>query len=483
MADYRLSAKIIGRSSGRSSVAAAAYRSGAELHDERTGLDHDFTRKGGVLHSEILAPDNAPDWMKDRAKLWNAVEAVERRKDAQLAREIQLSLPHEMDERQRHELLFGFVQSHFVDRGMIADIAIHAPDRGGDQRNHHAHVMLTMRELTSDGFGKKNREWNTPDQLKDWRKNWADHQNEVFQELGLKPRVDHRSYADQGVDREPTQHLGPVANDMEKNGKASRVGEENRERQERNAERAALAQEAAQVSQELAAEKARQEEHTNLNKALMQTHLLHDEIEMDRRHSRQTHNLDADLQRRNGERLQQLEAERQKLDALLQADGLRKLMRDMLGKTRRDREDLEANRLNLENIRMREAEERQALQSKQEAERATRIQSEQQRKQDQDLKLEQDRTATLEQTRDAPEPVKTNEPANDRSQPQWERPHAPEQDNRGKGSQDFQKAATAAPVPSPAPLSPEDKKAQLMARMKAAREQSRGRGNDGMDNE
>ena len=245
MADYRLSAKIIGRSSGRSSVAAAAYRAAERLEDERSGLDHDYTRKNGVLHTEILAPDDAPDWMKDRAQLWNAVEAVERRKDAQLAREVQLSLPHELTETQNQQLVWDFVKTHFVDRGMIADIAIHAPDRQGDQRNIHAHVMLTMRDLTGDGFGKKNREWNTPEQLTEWRKSWADHQNEVFQELGMEQRVDHRSYADQGLNLEPTQHLGTVANDMERKGKNSRVGDENRERQQRNAERAALAQEAA----------------------------------------------------------------------------------------------------------------------------------------------------------------------------------------------------------------------------------------------
>ena len=456
MADYRLSAKIIGRSSGRSSVAAAAYRAGAQLHDERQGLDHDYTRKNGVLHSEIMAPKNAPDWMTDRSKLWNAVEAVERRKDAQLAREIQLSLPHELTETQNQQLVRRFVQSHFVDRGMIADLAIHAPDRQGDQRNIHAHIMLTTRVLTSDGFGKKNREWNTPEQLKDWRKSWADHQNEVFRELGLEQRVDHRSYADQGIDREPTQHLGTVANDMEKNGKASRVGDENRARQQRNAERAALAQQAAELTRTLAQEKARQDEIVNVQNAALESHLMHDQIEMDRRHDLQSSNLDADLHTRNNDRRQQLEAERQILEQNLQADGWKKLMRDLLGKTRRDQEQLTATRQNLENIRMREAAERQTLQAKQDEERQSQQLAEQNRKDAYAQKLEQERFAALQRTREAEKTVQPPEPANDRLTPSWTRSAAPEQDN-GQHVPDFQKAAVAAPVPSPATPDPKQR--------------------------
>ena len=126
MADYRLSAKVISRGNGQSSVASAAYRAGARLEDLRTGEIHDYTRKGGVVYSATLAPENTPDWMRDRGQLWNAVEQVEKRRDAQLAREIQLSLPHELTPDQRRDLLVGFVQEQFVDRGMIADVALHA---------------------------------------------------------------------------------------------------------------------------------------------------------------------------------------------------------------------------------------------------------------------------------------------------------------------------------------------------------------------
>lgn len=472
MADYRLSAKIIGRSAGRSSVAAAAYRAGERLLDERTGLVHDYTRKGGVLHAEILAPDDAPDWMKDRAKLWNAVEVVERRKDAQLSREIQLSLPHELDAEQNRNMLFSFIQSHFVDQGMIADVAIHAPDRGGDQRNIHAHVMLSTRVLTSDGFGNKNREWNTDEALKNWRKSWAEHQNDQFRELGMEQRVDHRSYDAQGVDKEPTQHLGHVANDMERKGKASRVGDENRARQQRNAERAATAQQAADVSRQLADEKARQAEHTAQQKAALESHLSHDEIEMSRRHTLQGANLDADLAQRNGERTRQLQAEQQRLEEQLKADGWKKLMRDLLGKTRRDQEQLKATRRNIENIRMREAGERQALQARQEAERQARQQSDQQRQDAYAVKLEQERQAELERVRSASTTASQAEPANDRATAAWKRTHAPEQDNRGQGAQQFQNAATDAAGRSKAH---EDHKAKIRARLQADRE-SRSKG-------
>ena len=463
MADYRLSAKIIGRSSGRSSVAAAAYRAGAQLHDERTGLDHDYTRKNGVLHTEILAPDDAPEWMKDRAKLWNAVEAVERRKDAQLAREIQLSLPHELDARQNKALVLDFIQTHFVDRGMIADVAIHAPDRQGDQRNIHAHVMLSTRVLTGDGFGNKNRQWNTNETLENWRKSWADHQNEVFRELSMEQRVDHRSYEDQGIDREPMQHLGTVANDMERRGKQSRVGDENRARQQRNAERAALAQDAAKTARALAAEKARQDEITNTQKAALQSHLMYDDIEMGRRHSLQTVRLDADIAKRNDQRRNQLEAEQNRLQQQLASDGWRKLMRDLLGKTRRDAEELKATQLNLENMRMREAEERQALRAQQEAERQSRNQQDQQRKQAYDLKLEQDRQEALRQAAQADKPMPPPQPANDRLTPSWRRTEATEQDNQAKGVQDFKKAASGRSQ------AVEDHKAKIRARLQAER--------------
>ena len=165
VAIYHLSAKVIGRKAGRSSVAAAAYRAGERLRDTRQGIAHDYRRKGGIVHAEIIAPENAPEWMQNRNRLWNAVEAVERRKDAQLAREIEVALPRELDHTAHLELLREFVRREFVARGMIADIAIHERSARDGQRQPHAHIMLTMRDLTSEGFGSKNRGWNASDVL------------------------------------------------------------------------------------------------------------------------------------------------------------------------------------------------------------------------------------------------------------------------------------------------------------------------------
>lgn len=224
VATYRLSAQVIGRSSGRSATAAAAYRAGAEIVDERTGLVHDYTKRSGVEAAYIVAPESAPAWAQDRGALWNAVEAAEKRKDAQLAREVQLSLPHELDAEQRRALVDGFVREQWVSAGMVAGVAIHAPDRDGDERNHHAHVMLTTRSIGPDGFGPKVREWNDKARLEGWREAWAEHANRALELAGRSERIDHRSLQAQRaeavaaldaeradeLDRIPQPKLGPV---------------------------------------------------------------------------------------------------------------------------------------------------------------------------------------------------------------------------------------------------------------------------------
>lgn len=242
MAIYRLEAKVISRAGGRSATAAAAYRAGTEILDERIGERFDYSRRHGVLHTEILSPDNAPGWMRDRAQLWNAVELAEKRKDAQLAREYQLALPWELTDTERLALVRGFVQTAFVDRGLVADVAIHAPHNQGDERNHHAHVMVTMRELTGDGFGKKLRgEWTErKGELEAVREAWADHLNRTLSNAGREDRVDHRSYERQGLDREAEPKMGPTATQMEREGRESHAGRDRRAVRERNHDRAQL---------------------------------------------------------------------------------------------------------------------------------------------------------------------------------------------------------------------------------------------------
>lgn len=201
-------------------MAAAAYRAGVDLVNERDGMRHNYSRRKGIEGAVIMAPDGAPEWVKGRATLWNQVEAIEKRKDAQLAREVTLALPAELSSNQRQKLVRDFVQKHFVDHGMVADVAFHAPGQEGDQRNHHAHVMLTMRELGPEGFGKKNRDWNRKEVLTGWRKGWEEAANDALEQAQRAERIDCRSLNEQEVDRLPEFHQGPHATAMERKAQA-----------------------------------------------------------------------------------------------------------------------------------------------------------------------------------------------------------------------------------------------------------------------
>lgn len=184
---------MISRSQGRSATAASAYRVAERIEDRRTGLVFDYAAKGGVDHTEILAPDHAPDWVRDRSELWNRVEESETRKNSQVAREVRVALPAELTHAARVELVRAFVREQFVDRGMVADIALHAPGRDGDERNHHAHILLTTREIGPEGFTIKNRNWNKVEVLEGWREAWARDSNAALERAGIEDRVDHRT--------------------------------------------------------------------------------------------------------------------------------------------------------------------------------------------------------------------------------------------------------------------------------------------------
>jgi Ti-type conjugative transfer relaxase TraA len=226
MAIYHFSAKIISRASGSSALAAAAYRSASRLHDQRLDRHHDFSNKAGVVHSEVLLPDGAPEHLANREKLWNAVEAVELRKDAQLAREIEFAIPRELNQAEGIRLARDFVQTEFVDRGMVADLNVHWDVGADGEAKPHAHVMLALREVDVDGFGKKNRDWNRTDLLEKWRERWAGHVNARLAELDIDARVDHRSLEAQGIDLEPQHKIGPAAARMAEQGLTSERLEE-----------------------------------------------------------------------------------------------------------------------------------------------------------------------------------------------------------------------------------------------------------------
>jgi Ti-type conjugative transfer relaxase TraA len=233
MAIYHLSVKPISRASGRSAVAAIAYRAAEKLTNERDGLTHDFTRRSGVEHSEIVLPEGGnAEWAKDRSALWNAAEATEKRKDARVAREIEIALPHELTAEQRLDLTRDFAQGLADRYGVAVDFAIHSPHRDSSVLNHHAHIMMTTRKVERDGLGEKseleleNKKLealglpNTHQQVRDMRIAWEQRANVHLARAGLDVRIDHRSHQERGLEIEPTQHMGVHATQMERRGKA-----------------------------------------------------------------------------------------------------------------------------------------------------------------------------------------------------------------------------------------------------------------------
>jgi ATP-dependent exoDNAse (exonuclease V) alpha subunit len=228
MAIYHLSVKAVSRSAGRSATAAAAYRAGCEITDHRTGEIHDYTRKGGVESADIVLPDGAPEWATDRAALWNAAEAAERRKDACVAREFEVALPDELSPAERRRLAVDFAKEMANREGCAVDVAIHAPGKEGDSRNHHAHILRTTRKVGLDGLTDKldteKAGRNRTADLDAVRTRWAELTNERLRENGIEARVDHRSLKDQGIEREPTSHMGPAVAAMERRGVKTEVG-------------------------------------------------------------------------------------------------------------------------------------------------------------------------------------------------------------------------------------------------------------------
>ena len=252
IAIYHCSIKIVSRGKGKSAVAAAAYRSGEKLTNEWDGLTHDYTKKGGVVHSEILLPAHAPPAFSDRSTLWNSVELSEKSNNAQLAREVEIALPVELPREEQTRLVREYCSSQFVSKGMIADFNLH--DTGGG--NPHAHILLTMRPLDERGAwlpkskkeyvldenGERIRlpsgryktrkvdlvDWNNRENAEVWRRAWADLANEFLAQNNRPERIDHRSYERQGIDQIPTVHVGVSATQMEKKGIVTERGELNR---------------------------------------------------------------------------------------------------------------------------------------------------------------------------------------------------------------------------------------------------------------
>jgi MobA/MobL family len=279
MASYRFSAKIVSRGNGQNVVAKAAYNAREDLRDERTDEMKRHSQRPGIEWKGIFAPKDAPEWAKDRAQLWNAVERREdqqpnkkNRAEAQLARSLELNFPHELDADQRRQLVRDFVREQFVRRGMVADVAIHAPDEHSDERNYHAHILLTLRELKPDGFGAKVREWNSRELHADLREKWAELGARYLEKIpgceleAERYKVAHltlerqsRAALERGdtayaetLKREPTVHLGPAAFAMERNGQQTDRGNIYRDTEQRDQTAAELKAELAEIQKAIA---------------------------------------------------------------------------------------------------------------------------------------------------------------------------------------------------------------------------------------
>ncbi|KXZ68038.1 Mobilization protein A [Acinetobacter venetianus] len=250
MAIYHCTTKTVNRSSGRTAVASMAYRAGEKLEDKRTGLTHDFTRKDGVAHTEIVSNLNIEI---DRSQLWNLAEQSENRKDARTAREWVIALPDELDADQRKDLAKAFATA-LVDRyGVIADLAIHEPSKGGNDKNHHAHIMLTTRKAELDADNKltlttktdielsnaKRKSLGmgtTQDEIKQIRETWANLANRALERAGIQEKIDHRSYADQNNGLQATIHEGTKVTQLRRKGIDTEISRFNDNVKQQNAQ-------------------------------------------------------------------------------------------------------------------------------------------------------------------------------------------------------------------------------------------------------
>jgi len=268
MANYHLTVKPVSRAAGRSATAASAYRSATLVYDRTTGQSFDYTRKRGVEHAEIVLSSAAAkrdiNWARDRQALWNAAEIAENRSNSRVAREYEVALPHELNKAQRQALAREFAQGIADRYGCAVDFAVHAPHRKGDQRNYHAHLLTTTRTIEPGGLGEKTTiEWSDTNrrraglepaaqEIEHVRALWERTANERLKALGIEARIDRRSLEAQGIEREPTTHLGPTVSAIERRGERSevvqRIAEQTKaQNQERTVEHARLERESRQI--------------------------------------------------------------------------------------------------------------------------------------------------------------------------------------------------------------------------------------------
>jgi hypothetical protein len=397
-------------------TAKAAYRAGVCIVDERTGTIHDYSRRSaGIEHTALFLPKDAPEWTHDRARLWNAAEQKENRKNSVTARELMLPLPHEVSKADRIDIAreaAAFLRDRY---GVAVDLNVHEPGRGGDERNHHAHIMFTTRRIDGNGFGDKTRELDASVRTKDAaqsqggaeieaiRQACAEITNRALERAGSGDRVDPRSYERRGIDREAQPHLGPAATNMERKGQKSRVGDDRRDKQVRNAIRDEFARQARVIdlalerdrrqreaeerqrvrqqqeakaragqSRVVEREKARFDTWANGRRADLQSKRLDAEGDLGRKHAQERLALENQLALTYGGTKT---AYTRSLEAMAKkpppAAPLDRLLYRLSGAATRNAEQAAAYRATLADIARRETEQHSALTARQQAETAT----------------------------------------------------------------------------------------------------------------
>lgn len=382
--ELHASTKQIKRSEGRSSVAAAAYRSGTRLEDERTGLIHDYTKKQGVEHSRIYLPDNAPEWARNRAKLWNAAEVKENRSNSCVAHELEIGFPAEFNAMQRREAGDTLCRELARRYGCAVDIAYHQPSKNGDDRNHHAHILFTTRGLdanTKDEWAaKKYRDLSsdkiTVDGVKTTRGKQevlalreftANEINRIAKRDRLQVWTEHLSFSKRGVDREPTQHRGQTATDMLRRGKSSRIEDLNHHRQLKNSQRAMnyahAAQEAGAMSKDskLSQQWALRKQKDILGEAASS------KLELDKQHHQQKESLEKRLS--EGKTRNTIQSEINSINDRLNQGGIKKVVRVVFRQEATDKKNLINLNDAIEKVKRLENEQRQKLEDRQQKER------------------------------------------------------------------------------------------------------------------
>lgn len=376
--EMHFSPKEVKRSSGRSSVAASAYRSASRLVDERTGLVHDYTRKQGVEHTRLYLPDNAPQWAHDRQQLWNAAERKENRSNSMTAREFEIAFPAEFNTMQRREAGDAIAREIVRRFGCAVDIAYHKPSAGGDERNYHAHIMYTGRAFdptTKDGWAKNRYRDMNKDKIRDPETNepttkisltmrqmrafTAQEMNRIAERDRLPVRTEHLSFEARGIDREPTNHLGTHATQMERRGEPSRIGNDNRAIRDRNASRVENERDLASTNAGIALHR----DDFDIWKHEKRQELRHShelaQIDLARGQDRQKRRHESELKQTYGAERERVKVQLATVNERLRTSGFRRIFRNILGRTSTDQEIRSALIATLRNNKRREEEQRQ----------------------------------------------------------------------------------------------------------------------------